>query len=293
LAGAFGLAAAVASAQPVVVQTPEAGEMPASQARFQVRVMESVLVSAVQVGQQTLGSELRRVSPGITLFSGPARARGFRLDGYGMFFAVDVPALHRSVIWSVQTLSRSNADLVRAMQSIKRMVQDQSDPRMKRELEQAFRLVETQVGPAPPLAAMQGNLPDEETAAERAAPRAAPRAEPTGTFTPTATRPGSPGASASADAPPAAAPVLSDASYTTAVQNALVDAMLDYGATLPLGPDEWLTIAARENGDTMATGDVAETVTITLRIKGADLEALKSGRLSRDDVRRRVEVREF
>ena len=40
-------------------------------------------------------------------------------------------------------------------------------------------------------------------------------------------------------------------------------------------------------------GDLSETVTVLLRIKGSDLYEYKSGRLSEADARRRIEVREF
>ena len=81
--------------------------------------------------------------------------------------------------------------------------------------------------------------------------------------------------------------------YTDAVQQSIVDAMLDYGTTLSLGVDEWLTVAARENSDAVLAGDLTESVTITLRVKAADLEAFKAGRLTKDEVRQRVEVRQL
>jgi len=72
-----------------------------------------------------------------------------------------------------------------------------------------------------------------------------------------------------------------------------IDAMVDYGTTLNLGQDEWLTVAARDNGDGIIPGDLNEMVTITLRLRGRDLADVKAGRLSRDEARQRVEVRAF
>jgi hypothetical protein len=287
LVGALALVAAPVFAQPsvfaqppVAPPSPVAPVSPTSQARFQVRIMEGVLESAVQQGAQAVSTQMRMVSPEIALFSGPARARGFRLDGYGVFFCIDVPALHRSVTWSVRTLSQSNADLARAIKAIRRMVQEQNDQRMKRELEQALRLVELQVSPLPaPSAAETVASADVRDPNDRdgspAGPSSAPAAE---------------------SAPPQDVPqILANPSgaYTSAVQHALVEAMLDYGSTLSLDPDEWLTVAARETIDAMIAGDLTETVTITLRIRASDLTDLKSGRATRDEVRRRVEVREF
>ena len=69
--------------------------------------------------------------------------------------------------------------------------------------------------------------------------------------------------------------------------------MLDFGGLLPLAADEWLTVAARDNQDVIIPGDIAEVVTVIMRVKGSDLAEFKAGRLTADDVRKRVEVREF
>jgi hypothetical protein len=69
--------------------------------------------------------------------------------------------------------------------------------------------------------------------------------------------------------------------------------MLEYGSTLTLGPEEYLTVAARDSENVVMPGDLSETVTVLLRIKGSDLAAYQSGHLSEADARRRIEVREF
>ena len=81
--------------------------------------------------------------------------------------------------------------------------------------------------------------------------------------------------------------------YEAQVKLALIDAMLDYGHTLEIGPDEWLTVAARDNQENVLGGDLSETVTIVFRIRGGDLSAFRAGTIGRDDVRRKVEVKEF
>ena len=50
--------------------------------------------------------------------------------------------------------------------------------------------------------------------------------------------------------------------YTEAVQRALIDAMIDYSAPMAIGPDQWLTVAARDNEprDTLAPQDPFEEV---------------------------------
>ena len=57
--------------------------------------------------------------------------------------------------------------------------------------------------------------------------------------------------------------------YTNEVKAALVDAMLDYGAPIPIGDDQWLTIAARDDNDSrLGGGDPYDVSTIVLRSAG-------------------------
>jgi hypothetical protein len=84
-----------------------------------------------------------------------------------------------------------------------------------------------------------------------------------------------------------------NAGYTSAVKEALIDAMIENSGSLTIGPDEWLTVAARDNQDVIIPGDMAEVVTVIMRIKGNDLAEFKAGRLTAAEVRKRVEVREF
>lgn len=88
-----------------------------------------------------------------------------------------------------------------------------------------------------------------------------------------------------------AVPLNPDAVYVAAVKNVLTDAMLDYSKALELGPTEWLTVAAR--GADGGPGPASEPSVMILRIKGRDLIEFLSGRLTRDEVRQRVDVRGF
>ncbi len=70
--------------------------------------------------------------------------------------------------------------------------------------------------------------------------------------------------------------------------------MLDYGAPIPIGDDQWLTIAARDDNDSrLGGGDPYDVSTIVLRISGADLGAFRAGKLTRDETRAKVEAREY
>ena len=69
--------------------------------------------------------------------------------------------------------------------------------------------------------------------------------------------------------------------YTEAVTRALVDAMIDYSTPMAIGPEQWLTVAARddEGRNALAPKDpLEEVVTMIYRIKGSDLLAYRSGR---------------
>jgi hypothetical protein len=53
-------------------------------------------------------------------------------------------------------------------------------------------------------------------------------------------------------------------------------------------------VAARDRGQAgIGSDDPFEMTTIQLRIKGADLQAFHAGRLTLDDARKRVDVKEY
>ena len=81
-----------------------------------------------------------------------------------------------------------------------------------------------------------------------------------------------------------------DAFYVNAVRQYLINAMLDQSKSLELRPHEWLTVSAR--GDDGAPGDPTPSV-MMLRVRGSDLIDFLAGRLSREDVIKRVEVKGF
>ena len=62
---------------------------------------------------------------------------------------------------------------------------------------------------------------------------------------------------------------------------------------LKLSADEWLTVAARDAQGPLTPGAVDDASTIVIRIRGGDLAAFHAGKLTRDDVLKKVEVREF
>ena len=271
----FGVAG-VSAAQPV----QQGAEAEQAKARQKVFMMEGVLERAVQIGVDTLRQRVRTVMPDDTLLlSGAPAVRGFRLEGYGVLFDVEVPALRQSMAWSLRTMNESAAMLARDLAQMRRILQSIPDPAARAEFERSLRRVQQQMGPmgpvAPDMAAAQG-VPGTLTA----------QSVSTTAVTPAAPLPPLPDAQLLQDPSEA---------YTQEVKAALIDAMVENSGPLTIAPDEWLTIAARDNVqiDRFTPGDPSEVSTIVLRIKGSDLAAYRAGRITLDEVRARVDVREF
>ena len=80
--------------------------------------------------------------------------------------------------------------------------------------------------------------------------------------------------------------------YIAQVNGALMDAMLDNAGPLQIPADEWLTVAARGADTGSEFGDRAEETTrLVLRVKGSDLAAFREGRFSREEAKKRIEIK--
>jgi hypothetical protein len=228
-------------------RAPRAGEQ--AQARFQLSVMEGVLEKAVENAVRVMNRQIQPTTPDLFVWGTAARARGFRLDGYGVFFDVEVPMVRQSLGWAFQIIGPPDD----ALKSLRDHVKSLPNSPERQQLDQALRQLEVQF---PARAAAAGT--DDRRVAQPAA------VDPNDT-------------------------------YTSAVTTALMDAMLDYSGPLQIAAEEWLTVAARDyEGQRGLTPDVPyDLVTIVMRIKGGDLAAFRAGRVTRDEARKRVEVREF
>lgn len=203
--------AASAAAQNIDRPTPPtAAQM---QARQQIAAFEAALENAVRYGTQMLDQRLQQSSAAnMVMLAGMPRARGFRLDDYGVMFDVEFPSMRRSMVWSLQELERTNT----------------------------------------------------ANAALRTA------------------QPGS--------------GVQPREIYQSEITDALLNVVLDYPGALGVGPGEWLTVAARETvvDRRFVNGGVIEApMTVILRMKGSDLQALREHKMSRDEVRTKVDVRHY
>ncbi len=106
------LAVAIAMVAPAVARAQTtAGPTPEQKRRNAIYIMEGTLTASVSLAATQVSNEVRSVTPSATLFSGTARAKGFALDGYGVFFFVEIPALDLSVMLTVESFEREQRRL--------------------------------------------------------------------------------------------------------------------------------------------------------------------------------------
>jgi hypothetical protein len=260
------VAAGAVSAQTVTVPASERGAPPA-QLRVQMSQMEAILERAVQVGIQGAMNQMPGVQfQGPPMFVSP-RARGFKIDNYGVFFDVEVPVLPASITWSINVLNRNNeVALVNEINQLKAIVKDLPDEGKRAEIRKGLDRMQARV-----------------SAAALSEPAAA---SPQGA-SPTLVRDGAAPA-------PSQAPVLGpddmDAIYTSEVKKALTSVILDHGIALELAPDDWFTVAASEARSGWGPPD---TMTLYLSIRGRDLAALRARQITREEAIKRMVDRNY
>ena len=284
------LLVALAGAGPAAAQEPAKPVIDMGEMRHHIYVMEGALARAVDYGAKKLNKEILDVMPGVFMLAGDAQARGVYLEGYGVFFDVQVPMLRQSMIWSLRMmLDQDDAATQAAITDLRKHLQGITDPTTRASLERALKQLEIQAAgsQALPRTAANGGRdagvsPGLMVPSEKGAVGASTLAGGAARPAPTAT----------------AKSYLQDPNraYTEAVTRALVDAMLTYSAPLVIGPDQWLTVAARDNEprDTLAPQDpFEEVVTMIYRIKGSDLMEYRSGKIAKEDARKRVVLGQF
>jgi hypothetical protein len=234
--------------------------------RNQIQLLEGVLARAVGLGAEEVARQMQMLDPTMTVLTGRARARGFVLEGYGVFFDVEIPALRQSVVWSMMTVQR-DMQIARSLESMRRALETLPPQEPAQRAQQELQNLQRMVAP------VQGRNSLVQQAAEVTAAS-------TGATTVAETRPVIP--TALLDDP--------NAHYTDAVKRQLIDAMLDHSLPMDLGADEWLTVAARDGEGPTTPGEIYDPETIVLRVKGSDLAIYAADRSRREEIRRKVQV---
>jgi hypothetical protein len=283
-----GMAIFVGAAGAVGAQAPVPGsEAEQIRARQKIFMMEGVLERAVQLGIDSFRRQLSAVMPDdMLLVTGdtPA-ARGFRLDGYGVFFDVEVPGVRPSLAWSLRTMNETAALFARELSQVRAQLrQAVSDQRQRQEMDRVLARIQAQMAP---------------TGSQAPAPSAAAgdaRVSAAATVTAQSLEVPPPPAAAAAGVPVSSPAGIDPGEvFTQSVAAALIDAMLENSGSLIIAADEWLTVAARDNaqGNRFVASDPSDVMTIVLRVRGSDLADFQARRLTPDEVRTRVEVRAF
>lgn len=285
------IAGLVVSAAVVPARAQNRATADDKQSRYQIAVMERVLEGAVEHGATLTRDRLQAVlPPSQMLISDNARVRGFRLDGYGVFFDVEVPSLE-GTFWSFRTLDQNDLGLQSAMKALKAHIDRAGDV----DLQQALKRVELQVSPMGTLADLTApTIPGARNATGSAA--LAPDAPAAGQAV-QASQTGQAGPTGRAvQAASANDQILNDPLYAfrEEIKQALMDAMLDHSGPLGVGPEEWVTLAARSNQERprLAPAD-SDAQTVVMRARGADLTSFRAGQISREEAIKRIEVRVF
>lgn len=256
-------AAGVLVAQPVVPasQVPRGPE--ADQMRTNISMMESLLERGVGEGIVATRALLPDALSGPMMFSGNNRARGFRIEGYGVFFDVEVPTLPVSMIWSMQVMARSGDQaILRELSELRAIVLKMSDQKERAEILQKISRLQLRVSGEPP--------------------EMANRATGTGART----------VGATADAGPAEDKDF-DQIYVNEVVKALKNTIVGQARIFDIGPDEWLTVAARQSENGPRSFGEPNSGAVYLRVQGRDLLAARSGKMSREEFAKAIKISAF
>ena len=217
------LVPALAGAQTAVQPGPE------QQRRHeQINLFEGTLERAVTNAARHVAKDVQSRTSNANFFSGEARAKGFILDGYGVFVYVEIPALDLTMSIMIDQLDKQQQRGEPG--PVSNNPEGKPEPKVRM--------------PATSIEALQGVMDTGEK-------------------------------------------------YRNEVKLALMDAMLDFSKNLQLKPDEWLSVAARGSEGALTPGEIFQLNTVVLRVKGSDLADYLAGRLTQEEARAKVELRQF
>ena len=116
------------------------------ESRYQIGQIERLLEGAFDNRPSGRRSQAA-IMPADMLLTENARARGFRLDGYGVFFDVEVPNLEGTLPWSFRTLDQNDLGVGNALQTLRSYIQTSATNDVA--LRQALERIELQLTPGP------------------------------------------------------------------------------------------------------------------------------------------------
>jgi hypothetical protein len=246
--------------------------------RYQIGVVERVLEQAVEHSAARMRNRLQTAVPQADMtLAADARVRGFRQEGYGVFFDVEVPDFFfdTSLPWSFGVLDQSGLGLDSALRELRSFVAKTGDTNA----EQALKRIELQMAPGTVTGLAVPSL----------VPVAGAAAAPARTVT------GSAAATALDTKPDTASDPLFNnpaEAYRAEIREALIDAMLQHSRGLNIAPTEWLHVAAKRNDDRpRLTAVNTDDATLHIRVRGADLLAFLGGQITREEAVQRMEVK--
>jgi hypothetical protein len=257
----------LAAVAPVAAQTAQTqNPRDLAQARYRVTTMERILEGAAEHGAKGARDRFKTMMPGDFLLTDDVHVRGFELEGWGVFFDVQMPPLESTMPFILRTFEQTDLTIENSFRTLRTTIEALNDPGARQQNSQALERVAIQMGVAPPAASVATQASTTRTVgAQSLAPSAAPVVDP------------------AANDPQAA--------YHAEVRDAVIDAMLDHGLPLRLKPEQRLTVAIRgaDNLPRLGPGE-PESPTIMISVSGADLTALSMAQITRDEARRRVRV---
>ncbi|MEX1128699.1 MAG: hypothetical protein WEB50_09060 [Vicinamibacterales bacterium] len=101
-------------AEPLASPVPPAGpvvlsEVELRQRRDAIFLLEGVLAKAVRLGAAATAREIQNIQPGIRMFTtAPVKAHGTYLEGYGVFFQVEIPQAMSSVVNLIESVTAAS-----------------------------------------------------------------------------------------------------------------------------------------------------------------------------------------
>jgi hypothetical protein len=222
----------LASASVVAAQTSVAPGAEQLRRHEQINLFEGTLERAVTNAARHVAKDVQERTTNANFMTSDAHAKGFILDGYGVFVYVEIPPLDLTVSLWLDQLDRDAPQKPEPGRAEPNAVNDlKGDP-----------------SPAAVPKVARDTLRSVRDTGEK---------------------------------------------YRHEVTLQLTDAMLDFTKNLELKPDEWLSVAARGSDGTLTPDQITQLRTVVLRVKGSDLADYFAGRLTREEARAKVEVRQF